>query len=161
MSGAHLHLLVNHVPILGFGFSVILLLLALVGRERDGWVRAALVLLGLSFLGVIAAYLSGDPAVTALEDMPRTSNLALEAHHDAAVLGTTACGLALAVVVVVAALHRHLGVYSRRSVLVLLASTLVAGGAMARTGLAGGRINHPEIQHAEDRGGEPVHEHEH
>lgn len=151
MDGAHVHLLVNHVPILGFFLSSLFLLLALVGREREGWMRAALVTLALAFLGGVVAFVTGTPALTAIDGMPRTSGKALTEHHVRAVIAAVVGTIAIIVGFAITLLARKYGAYSSRGVLILLGSNLAAAATLGWTGLAGGRINHPEVQQAADR----------
>lgn len=40
MNWAHFHLLVNDIPILGFGFATLFLIISVWGPHRDGWARA-------------------------------------------------------------------------------------------------------------------------
>ena len=86
MSGAHLHLLVNHVPILGTALASLLLLIALHSRDRQAWAHCSLLVLAISVAGGVAAFFSGDPALNAVDGMPRTSGHALQQHHILAVV---------------------------------------------------------------------------
>lgn len=161
MNWAHTHLLVNHVPVLGPLFAAGFLLLALVTRDRDGWVRAAIVTLAASFAGAVAAYLSGSPAITDVASIPRTSGKALAEHHGLALIATVLVGMAAAAAIVALVVRRRRAAHATWMVAVVLACTLVAAGAMGLVGLAGGRINHPELQTDADRAGGPASTHHH
>lgn len=146
MNWAHVHLLVNEVPIIASLFAVGFLFLGLVTRERAGWVRAALFTLVVAFASAAAAFLSGSPALEVIEGMPRTSGKALMGHHVAAVVAVSAASIALVATIVVLVVHKRRGFHPRWSIAILFAAMLIASGALVWTGSAGGRINHPEIQ---------------
>jgi hypothetical protein len=159
MQGAHLHLLVNHIPILGFFLSFIFVSAAIFGRDANRWMPGALVIIALAFLGGLVAFVTGTPALEAINDLPRTSGRALTQHHVGAVVAAVLATVATSVACIVAALGRKRGAYSRRWLLALLAVNGAAAVALAWTGLAGGRINHPEIQGPADREGGRAHPH--
>jgi hypothetical protein len=158
-NGAHIHLVVNEVPIMGALFALVLLVVAVLGNARDGFVWAALVVLGVSFVGLLVAFFTGDPALAVISGAPRTSATALSEHHVRALVASGLFVVVAAVGVTAAIFARRNGTFSRRSVLALLATTTLAGGALAWTGLAGGRINHPELQGPNDRSSGPAHPH--
>ena len=144
MSGVHLHLLVNHAPILGALFAVALLAASLVWSpdvlRRAGFV--ALLVVGVS--GVIANQ-SGEPAEDAVRRLPGVTRAAIHEHEE---MGEKS--FLLAAVVGVGALA-GLVRWRRRPVpnaagVGALAAAVVVSGMMAYTGLLGGRIRHTEVR---------------
>lgn len=85
---AHFHLMVNDVPILEFLLTALFFILALTSRWRDDWARAGMLTLTISMLGVLAAFLSGDPALDVIEGQPRTSAKAHSQHHVSGLIAT-------------------------------------------------------------------------
>jgi hypothetical protein len=81
MNWAHVHLMINDLPILGSAFAFVLLAVASVSPARDGWARAGSLVLAIALFGVVAAFFSGDPAVDVVAGAPRTSAKALSDHH--------------------------------------------------------------------------------
>jgi hypothetical protein len=161
MNAAHFHLLVNEVPILGSAVAAALLAAAALSRKPNGSARAALIALGISSVGVLAAFLSGSPALEVITGLPRTSGRALSQHHVRAVVATAlAAAAALAGVVAALIARRRAGGYSRPSLIVVLVATVASTIALSWTGLAGGRINHPELQEPADREGGPARPHQ-
>jgi uncharacterized membrane protein len=158
--GAHLHLLVNDVPILGFFFVAVFLATALITNNRETWTRAALLTLVISFVGMIVAFFSGDPALKVIDGQPRTSGRALTQHH---IRGLVASGLALVTIAIAIVTQMKSmktgGSYSKKLITLLLVATFLSAAALAWTGEAGGRINHYELQQPADREGEPAHPH--
>jgi hypothetical protein len=160
MGGAHVHLVVNHVPVLGMLLGSLLLLIAIRSRERASWVRAALLILTISFIAVVAAFFSGEPALQQIEGLPRTSGVALSEHHVRSVYGLALSGAAaVAAGVAVVLARKRSGEYSRPSLAILLGVCMSSSLALGWTSLAGGRINHPELQDASDRDQGSAHMH--
>src|SRR5437773_6021572 len=83
MNLAHVHLLLNHFPTIGFGIGLALFLAALVGRNEN-LKRASLVIFFLVAALAIPTYLSGAAAQEVLKDQPSVSQNLIRAHEDAA-----------------------------------------------------------------------------
>jgi uncharacterized membrane protein len=144
MNGAHVHLMVNHGPILGAFAAAVLLAIAMLSRSRQTWTQAGLIALAVATAGAAVAFVSGDLAADVIAGMPRSSNKALEEHHLRSTVATTLLAIAavLGLVIYVRARKRG-GAFGRGSVALLLVATIAASAAFAWTGLAGGRVNHP------------------
>lgn len=146
MNPAHLHLLVNHFPIVGTLLAVPLFALALPrARDRGVWLSATF-LMALAGGSAAAAKLSGEGAEEQIEGMPGVNDAAIETHEERADIATIFA--VLAGIGAVAAFG--LGKKREGAVLVIapLAAAIVSGGLMAWTGAAGGQIRHPEIDAA-------------
>ena len=83
MNLAHLHLLVNHVPTVGFGIGVGLFLGALI-RKDDSLMRVSLGVLTAIALLAVLVYESGMAARDVIERLPGVSRAMIDAHEDAA-----------------------------------------------------------------------------
>jgi uncharacterized membrane protein len=160
MNGAHLHLLVNDVPILASLFAALFFAIALWMDPRDTWVRAGLILLGIASIGGLIAFLSGDPALAVIEGQQHSSGRALSEHHVRATVAICVLGAAALAGVIAFVTSRTPGAsHSPGLITILFVATLASALAMGWTGLAGGRINHPELQQPGDREGGPAHHH--
>ncbi|HVY29856.1 MAG TPA: hypothetical protein VHB79_25025 [Polyangiaceae bacterium] len=151
MNFALVHLMVNQVPLWGATFAAVLFLCAALTIERENWVHAGLVILSISVFGAIAAFLSGVPAVDAVMSAPRASGKALSQHY---LRATMASGFVLlsAVAGTTAFLHGRGRdePFSRRTIVVLMVTSAIQALVIAWTAQAGGRINHLELQEAQD-----------
>ncbi|MCK6528123.1 hypothetical protein L6R50_11395 [Myxococcota bacterium] len=146
MDATHLHLIVNHLPIVGVFLSIPLLLLALWRRHDRGALLAAVTVLALSGAGAGAAFLTGEPAEERVEDLPGISESAVETHEERAATATAVAGLAaLSGLGLLALAWRRSGPAPAAWFAVPIASTLVAAAAMAATGASGGAIRHSEL----------------
>jgi uncharacterized membrane protein len=144
-SAAHVHLLVNHFPIFGSIFMLILFSIALV--FKNGFLQK----LSLWFLAGIAlatavTYISGEVAASAVEELPQSLDEMITLHDQAAVYGLVLMIIAGIVSLGGIILYRKrpvLPLYMRISVLVVLLLSVVV---MIYVGFLGGQIMHPEIR---------------
>jgi uncharacterized membrane protein len=135
---AHLHLLLNHLPTVGLGIALGLLLASLLKKSAD-LQEASFVAFFLLALMAIPAYLTGSAAQFVLQDQPGVSQPVIAAHQDAALLALIV--MEITGFVAWFALWRFRR-WHRTGVLVL---AIVTFGLMAIAANIGGHIRHPEI----------------
>src|SRR4051812_33043694 len=85
MTLAHLHLLLNHFPVIGSIIALILLLAAIIGNSND-LKLASLILLLATALITIPTYMSGKAAESDIRQLPNVSQKLIVAHENAALL---------------------------------------------------------------------------
>lgn len=143
MNAAHLHLLINHVAVLGVAFGLGLGVFGLLLTKHD-LVRAALIVFILSGAATIVTYYSGESAEEMVEHAAGISESVLESHEDAAKPATVA-----GVVLAVAALIALIATRRREPGRVLVAGILTAALGVSAWNMyvanLGGGIRHPEI----------------
>ena len=144
MNDAHLHLLVNHVPILGTLFALLLGAYGAV-RQQPAVVRAAFLALIVSGIGGYVAQETGEGAEEIVEELGIDHRMIHE-HEEAAEWATWA-GLGLAAVALGVLMWRRrepeVGTIPTVGVLVFAA---VVFAMMARVGNLGGEIRHTEVR---------------
>ena len=138
MNLAHLHLLLNHLPTVGLGIALGLLLASLLKKSED-LQQASFVAFFLIGLLAIPAYLTGSAAQYVLKNQPAVSQQVMAAHQDAALLALIL--LEITGLVAWIALWRFQR-WHQTGVLVL---AIVTFGLMASAANIGGHIRHPEI----------------
>jgi uncharacterized membrane protein len=144
MSPVHLHLLFNHVPVIGTVIALCLLAFAaLRGDDRIG--RVSLGLLAVLAAAAVATYLTGEPAEEAVEGVAGIPRALVERHEEAALLATIALGAMGALSAGWLLLFRRRPL-SRGVMLGLLLLALAPAGAMAYAANLGGQIRHTEIR---------------
>ncbi len=149
MNPAHLHLLLNHVPVLAVPFGLAVLGWTLL-RPRPELARIALAIFVFSALATIPTYLSGEPAEDAIEGVAADIEPWVEPHEEAALVSLI-LGEALGVVGLVELWRARRAVSpSRPMTMVTLVLALATAGSLAYTANLGGLIRHTEI-----RGGVP------
>ena len=151
MNLVHLHLLLNHFPVIGV-VIVAFLLMAAVFRRSGELAKVSLAMLALVGAISILVFLTGEPAQDAVEKLPGISERIIDRHEDAARIATivTAGIGALAL--------GALAVYRRRALprWVTLFALVGAVGSSAMMGYAanlGGQIRHTEIRGGSALGG--------
>jgi hypothetical protein len=145
VNAAHVHLLVNHVPIIGELLALPLLGLALWRRDVGSTLAACLVV-AIAGAGGAAADLTGDGAADAVWDLPGTSKGWLHEHEErgekaAIVAGITGIG---AIAVGVATARR--GSPPMAGLAAVGVAALASAGLLVWTGAAGGYIRHVEFR---------------
>ena len=146
MNAAYLHLILNHVPVLGVVFALALLGAALL-RRNDILLRAGWVTLVVVALVALPVYFSGEGAEEIVEDEPAVSHDAIEAHEEIALVALIALE-ALGALALAGLFFSRRGAppsWTRGGSLLL---TLVVAGLLGLTAERGGRIKHPEAHGA-------------
>ncbi len=145
MNAAHWHLVLNHLPVIGTGFVIFLLIAGFVQDSRHVQ-KLALLTAFLIAMTAVAAYLTGEPAEKVVEHVSGVSESAIHAHEDFAEIAfaITGClgGLGLLGLVV----FRRLEKLPLAFMLIMLALAMASAGTMAYTASLGGDIRHSEIQ---------------
>ena len=145
MNFPHIHLLLNHIPVLGTAFAFALLAWALF-RRSDDLRRAALAAFILVALLSIPTYLTGEPAGEMLVNQRAgVSSWQIERHDAAAEVALTAVlclgGLALLLL----GLEWKKVAVPRNVQWLTPVMALVVLALMAWTATLGGQIRHPEL----------------
>ena len=147
MSAAHLHLILNHIPLLGLLFGTALLAYG-TWRDAADVQKASLGLLAVAGLSAIAVYLTGEPAEEVVEGLAGVSHGAIEAHEAwgwyALLAGIATGGVALGTLLLGWG-RRRLG---RGAVVLTLVLALLSSGLIGYTANLGGKISHPELRNA-------------
>ena len=143
----HVHMILNHVPTVGFVFAIAFFVVALL-TDNDLMKRASLVLFVICSVVGVPTYVSGTASMWALTQpvIPEISKAVINAHRDMALL--TLFGLAFTGAAAWIELwrYRYLGRFSRSSLALVMLFAVVTLAIMAETGHRGGQINHPEIR---------------
>lgn len=146
MSPVHVHLVLNHVPVIGVVFGLALLAYGRFARSEDVW-RAAL--WTFVVVGVLSAltYLTGEGAEETVEHLAGVWAPGIEVHEETAMLATiAAAGLAMLALAEII-LERLQRAPSWFRILTFSGAMLVAA-LMARTAYLGGSIRHTELGEA-------------
>ena len=137
--------MLNHIPLVGIGFVILLFLIALLRRSNE-LINVSLFFVILVALWAIPAYLTGEPAEELIEGQPGISEQLVEAHEENAKIAfiiVEFVGAFALITLIIRRYKRELG--NILSIFTLL-GLLVAGLQIAWTANLGGKINHPEIR---------------
>ena len=138
---AYLHLLSNHVPILGSLFGVLLLVVALVKPNFNTTLSAYLILL-VSGIGGIVAYFTGEPAEESVEHVPGISHKLIHVHEEMAENALIFVFLLTAAAVVGLWAERAQWKNAKKIERFTLVVGIIAFILFAFTGYLGGHIRH-------------------
>lgn len=144
MDLVHLHLLLNHVPVIGTVLTALLLAWALLRRSSELG-KVSLGLLGLLAVVAIVVYLTGEPAEERVEGLPGISEPIMERHEEIALVATIVMGAVGALALGALAAFRRRPLPHGVTALALVA-TLGTAGVMGYTANLGGQIRHSEIR---------------
>lgn len=155
MSGAHLHLLINHIPILGTFFGLILLFLGLTKKSKT-LQKTGLATFFVVALITIPAFFTGEAAEHATEHLVGSSHDMVHEHEELGLKGLI-IALVLGIVSVVywfmLARNRH--IHYVKVLWGILIFSLFSFFMMILIGGHGGKIRRPEL-----RGEVPIEQHD-
>lgn len=145
MNQAHLHLITNHVPIVGSLFAAVLLAAGIAKHNLDLTKAGLLAVLAAGLL-CLPAQLTGEGAAAIAQQLPRTSRALIHNHEEAAELGFWVLESAAALALFGLLLLKNASPKAKVVTLLALVATLLSFGLLARAGNLGGQIGHPEIR---------------
>jgi hypothetical protein len=144
MNLTHLHMLLNHVPTVGTGIAIALLVLAFVRKSED-LKRVSLEAFFIIALMTIPAYLTGVAAQQETLDRPDVVPVLVEAHEDAAALSFVLMMITGGFSWVALWQLRRMGRSGRGSMAAVVVLAALTMAVTARAANLGGEIRHPEI----------------
>lgn len=145
MNAAHLHLILNHIPVLG---SIVLFFFLAYGmfKKDEKLRRVTLFLVVCVGLVCFATSRSGHKAEDIVEKLPGISESRIEEHEEAGEKALVLCGITsgLALLALLASMKSK-SIASILSLLTLL-SLLGSSVLLSWTAKLGGEISHPETR---------------
>jgi uncharacterized membrane protein len=144
MNVAHLHLLLNHWPIIGTFIGLGLFLVALAGKSND-LKQTSLAIFSLTALVTIPAYMTGNGAQDLIQREAGVSESLISTHEGAALLAFLFVEITGAVAWLGLWQFRQASRPAGWTVSAVLVCSVVTVGLMTIAGNTGGAIRHPEI----------------
>src|SRR6516165_8638532 len=144
MNLAHVHLLLNHFPTIGFGIALALYVAAMIGK-KDDLQRASLVIFFLVAAVAIPTYMSGNAAEEVIKNKEGIAAPLIRAHEDAALQGFVIMEITGFLAWLSLWQYRVLRRAPRWTAPVVFTLSLISFVLMARAANLGGEIHHPEI----------------
>jgi uncharacterized membrane protein len=141
---AHLHLLLNHVPVIGSIVGLGLFLISFFGKNEDLRRASYIIFVGVALV-TIPAFLSGFGAEQMIKG-PGVSDAMIHRHEGSALLSLWFMELTGAIALVGIWQSQTTSRPSRLNVSLVLLFSLLTVVLMARTGNTGGDIRHPEVR---------------
>lgn len=144
MNPTHVHLLLNHVPILGSAFGALLLIYGILGKSKSV-INAALIAFVITALFTIPVFLTGEPAEESVENIAGVTKASIEEHEESAEFALwmmEALGILSLCTLFLRSKENSLA--GKLTILTLLVS-LFTFAVMAKVGNEGGKIRHTEL----------------
>ena len=142
MNYAHLHLLINHFPIIGSIIGLGLLLVSFFGKNKDLRRASYITFVGIALI-TIPAFISGFGAQQMING-PGVSDALIRRHESSALLSMWFMVITGAVALVGLWQAQRTGQPPRGNVAAVLIFSVLAVVLLGRTGNTGGDIRHPE-----------------
>lgn len=149
MNAAHLHLVLNHFPIIGSAIAIFVLLIGII-KKSDDVKKVSVLILILTALVTIPVYLSGENAQAKVEgNYDDIDESFIDSHEDFALYSFIAMDIAGAIGLIAMFLYKKPKPLPDSFAYFMLVLLFIVNGMMAYTANLGGKIHHPEIR--EDR----------
>lgn len=142
---AHLHLILNHFPILGTIFAIPLLAYGFLRKNTSLEIAGLFFLL---FVGVISipTYLSGEAAEDIVKKLKDVSEIYIEKHKELASIAVVVALITSSVSLIAIVLSLRNNPLRRVFAAIALLLALLTSGVMVLTANYGGKIRHSEIR---------------
>ncbi len=151
MNLAHLHLILNHIPVVGIPLAIVFLIYGMYSKNLSSQRFSLFILIGLTVM-MVPVYLTGAPAEKFVEHLPGVAESFIEAHEDAALYS-----LILSLMTGMLAL---LGLWfqknlkrSRQINFCILCCGIFTAASLLYTANLGGKIRHTELRVVISTGG--------
>jgi len=147
MNTTHIHLLLNHIPIIGSLAGSGLLLWGIIKKE-EAVKKAGAFILFIAAVATVPVYLTGEPAEESVEKIAGVSEAMIELHEGAATLALFMIGITglASIAAILSGRRRNKAIPGLFIAACILSAMSFA--AMARAGYYGGQIRHSEIRNA-------------
>jgi uncharacterized membrane protein len=145
MNDAHLHMLVNHFPIVGTIFGLGILIVAIVLNNSTAKNIAYSIFIVAALFAFFSMY-TGEGAEEIVEDMPNIGHQIIHEHEEIA--EKLAIGLYLLGIVSILGIYLNLKKHPKTKLLsyFILTISIIATVLATITGTTGGEIRHTEIR---------------
>jgi uncharacterized membrane protein len=146
MSGAQIHLVFNHFPLL-FSFIALLMLIYGIYKKQTILIKAGLILNIGAFFFTFPMFFSGEMAEETVEHMEHVSHDYIHEHEE---MAEKAFAFSFILVIVsAAALFNFPSRFSSILPVIAVAVSVIAFLLYSLTAHLGGRVSHPELREAD------------
>jgi uncharacterized membrane protein len=149
MNFVHIHLLLNHLPVIGSIIGFGLFLISLFGKNDD-LRRGSLIVFAATALIAIPAFASGKGAQLMLQGKPGISDAFVQRHEGAAMLALWFLEVTGAFALAGLWQFHSRARMARWNLQAVLIFSLLTVGLVVRTGNTGGEIRHTEVRASQE-----------
>jgi|APLak6261662433_1056034.scaffolds.fasta_scaffold00608_2 uncharacterized membrane protein len=144
MDATHLHLLLNHFPIIGTLIGTVIIIYGFIKNESKIKELSAYIIAAMAIIA-LPVFFTGEPAEERIENIAGIAESAIELHEEAAefaIILMSITGLFAIVSLIVAKIKPAV---SNKFFVVVLLFSILSFISMARVGYLGGKIRHTEL----------------
>jgi flagellar motor component MotA len=145
MDSTHVHLLLNHFPIIGILISTVFLLVGIL-KEKNSLKLTSLAMIVIMALISIPVFFTGEPAEEAVEKLPGVLESLIEQHEEAAEMAFWVMLVTGLFAFVSTGLNQLEFKIAKTFIYLTFLFCLFTSSLMARAGYYGGQIRHTEIR---------------
>lgn len=145
MNDAHLHLVVNHLPIVALLIGFLVLLSGFFFKKPEIKLTA-LGIFVFSALSAIVAFYTGEGAEEVVENLPNISETLIHNHEEAAELFYVFVLILGTLSLITLVLQIKKSKIASFGYIIVLMMTMISMFFAKNTGTTGGEISHPEIR---------------
>ena len=143
MNFAHLHLILNHVPVLTLIVSLIFLFFSFV-KKSERLKKFSLLMTFLTSITILPVFYTGEPAEEVVEKMPMISKTVIHNHEESAEVSLVLTLLVSISSLLVLVTYKK-PVSASYGIQIVLLFGVIAIGSLAYTANLGGKIRHTEF----------------
>lgn len=143
MNLAHLHLLLNHFPIIGTLVGCAILVWGIISSDNKIKNIAVWLILIMSLIA-LPAYFTGESAEESVENLAGITESSIESHENAALIAVILHSFAGFFALLTLAASHWKSQLIKPLFLIFTLATFAAASAMIFTGLTGGKIRHSQ-----------------
>ena len=145
MNWAHVHLIINHFPVIGVLGAILLLVYSLIWKSEEVKMVSfgVFVLIALITLPV---YFTGEAAAKVVKDLPGVTEAFVGRHEEMAELALVLMEVLGLMSLVGLFLLRRTGSIPKWAVIMVLVTSLITAAVVGFTANLGGQIRHTEIR---------------
>lgn len=144
MNLAHVHMILNHIPVIGIPVGLTFLAFGLFKNNGATQRFSLLVLTGIAVFA-IPIFFTGEPAEHIVEHLPGVAQSSIEAHEDAAIYSLVLALVTGAIALLALFFQRDLKQARTANFCVLFAG-IAAAASLGYTANLGGQIRHTELR---------------
>jgi len=144
MDGLQLHLLTNHLPIIGTMAALLVVVLGMI-RKNDGAITTGLIIYVVMAVAVVPAYLSGEEAEERVENIAGINESVIHEHEEMAEFSLWLTSLSGLLALGALFTRSKQSSLAPKFTLAFVVLAVIAFTQAARTGHEGGKIRRPDL----------------
>ena len=145
MNLTHLHLLLNHFPIVGTLIGGLVLVYGVFRNQSQAKIIGSMIIVIMTIIA-IPVFFTGEPAEESVEHLQGISKSLIHEHEEAAELAIWVMGLAGLLSLASLFMHWKQSTWSNKLFILAMLVAILSFFSMAWVGNLGGKIRHTELE---------------